>query len=158
MKNDCEDANLSESSVSTTSFLFFMKLALLSITTNSFLFKFLCMYLFYMHIVLKVRNSSESKALAHSHLISRQSALVQKDSFTNLLAQRACVPCMSTNVCFLKKCAERSHFRAEFKTLLILFYRYFKYLLKSMYFRLRGILGFSVYTCLVVMPRQQLSK
>ena len=38
MKNDCEDANLSESSVSTTSFLFFMKLALLSITTNSFLF------------------------------------------------------------------------------------------------------------------------
>ena len=96
---------------------------------------------FYMHIVLKVWNSSESKALAHSHLIGRQSTLVQRDSFTNLLAQRACVPCMSTNV-FLKKCAERSHFRAEFITLLILFYRYFKYLLKSMYFRLRGIFGF----------------
>ena len=60
---------------------------------------FFFMYVFfYMHIVLEVRNSSESRALAHSHLISRQSTLAQKDSFTNLLAQRACVPCMSTNV------------------------------------------------------------
>ena len=86
------------------------------------------MYFFYTHIVLEVRNSSESRALAHSHLISRQSTLAQKDSFTNLLAKRACVPCMSTNVFFLKKCAERSHFRAEFITLLILLHKYFKYL------------------------------
>ena len=112
---------------------------------------------FYMHIVLEVRNSSESRALAHSHLISRQSTLHKK-----ILLQifwpnvPVCLACLQ--MFFFKKCAERSHFRAEFITLLILFYKYFKYLLKSMYFRLRGILGFSVYTCLVVMPRQQLSK
>ena len=92
---------LTKSSVSVASFLFFFETCLTS--DNYEFFPFLSFYVcifFYMHIVLKVRNSSESKALAHSHLISRQSTLAQKDSFTNLLAQRACVPCMSTNVFF----------------------------------------------------------
>ena len=75
MKNNCEDANLGELSVLIhDEFFVFMKLALLSINANSFLFEFLYMYL-YVHIVLEIRNPSESRALAHSRLISRQSTL-----------------------------------------------------------------------------------
>ena len=132
---------LTKSSVSVASFLFFYETCLTS--DNYEFFPFLSFYV----CIFLYAHCAQGPKFVRKYSTRPQSPNQQtKHACTKRFFYKSfgptCLCALHVYKCFFKKCAERSHFRAEFKTLLILFYRYFKYLLKSMYFRLRGIFGF----------------